>query len=267
MFRRPVVAGTFYPAERRSLEHSLSVLFEKTHKNRFRCVVSPHAGYEYSGRTAARAIGSLMPAKTFVILGPNHNLTGHEFSVMSSGGWETPIGRVEIDSGLAKEIEKCGVVMEDEAAHMHEHSIEVQLPFLQHNFRDFRIVPLSIANMDYSSEFLGKCETLGRHIAGRMKGGGIDLIASSDFSHYLPREVAQKKDSKAIEEIKRLNPEGFFRVLERIDASVCGYGPIAVLMYVAKELGLKPEVISRTDSGDSTGDTSSVVAYYAIGFK
>ena len=268
MIRRPVVAGMFYPLHKDNLNEQLSRLFDGVGKGDFVCVVSPHAGYEYSGRTAAFAIFSLKPAKTFIILGPNHNLVGSEFSIMSSGEWETPLGLVEIDSELAKKLKTCDVLREDEFAHAHEHSIEVQLPFLQYRFRDFRIVPISIANLDYSDEFLEKCKTLGKHIAKTMKNESVCVIASSDFSHYLPREVAEEKDGKAVEKIKELDLKGFFRVLEEIDASVCGYGPIAVVMQIAKELGLRTiEIINHTDSGDVTGDSSSVVAYYAIGLK
>jgi hypothetical protein len=267
MERRPVVAGMFYPFGKDPLEKMLSELFKETKKGDFSCVVSPHAGYEYSGKTAAHAIQSLRPAKTFVILGPNHNLTGSEFSIMGSGEWGTPLGKIKIDSDLAGLLKKCELLSEDPMAHVNEHSIEVQLPFLRHRFKDPEFVPVSMANMDYSEEFLEKCEALGKHIARAIKNKPIGVIASSDFSHYLPAEIAKEKDEKAIEKIRKLDPKGFFRTLESIDASVCGYGPIAVLIYIAKELGLKAKVINHTNSGDSTGDYSSVVSYYAIGFK
>ena len=268
MIRRAVVSGMFYPFSKDSLERMLSNLFSGTKEGEFRCVISPHAGYEYSGKTAAFAISSLKPSKTFVILGPNHNAIGSEFSIMTSGEWETPLGNVKINSELANDIKKSGVIHEDEFAHIHEHSIEVQLPFLQYRFKSFQMVPISITNLDYSEEFLKKCETLGKHIAKTIRNKPISVIASSDFSHYLPRETAEEKDRKAIEKIRKLDTKGFFRVLEEIDASVCGFGPIAVVMHVAKELGLKKvEVINHTDSGDATGDNSSVVAYYAIGFR
>ena len=267
MIRKPVVAGMFYPFGKEALERMLSKLFEGVRNDGCLCVVSPHAGYEYSGRTAAYAIASLKPAKTFVILGPNHNALGPEFSVMGSGRWETPLGANEIDSALAKEL-KCDVLEEDDLAHAHEHSIEVQLPFLQHRFGSFRFVPISIANVAYTDEFLEKCISLGMHIAKTIRGRQIGVIASSDFSHYLPAKVAASKDAKAIEMIKRFDAKGLFRTLENIDASVCGYGPIAVAMSVAKALGLKEaKVINHTNSGDTTGDFSSVVAYYAIGFR
>jgi AmmeMemoRadiSam system protein B len=268
MARKPVVAGMFYPFGKDALKQNLSKLFAGVKKGDFVCVVSPHAGYQYSGKTAAFAIGSLRASKTFIILGPNHNVIGNEFAIMSSGAWETPLGGVEIDSMLAGLLSKCEVLVEDDLAHAHEHSIEVQLPFLQYRFGSFKFVPLSITNVDYSEEFLKKCESLGRHIAKKIKGKGIGVVASSDFSHYLPAKVAASKDTRAIDEIKQLNPAGFFRSLEENNASVCGYGPIAVVMYIAKHLGIKAaEVISHSNSGDETGDYSSVVSYYAIGFR
>lgn len=270
MARRPVVAGMFYPSGSNTLEDMLSKLFNVagSAKNEFACVVSPHAGYEYSGRTAAFAIRSLKPAKTFVILGPNHNLIGPSFSVMGSGAWETPLGRTEIDSPLAKELKKCKVIEEDTLAHAHEHSIEVQLPFLQHRFGNFSFVPVSISNADYSEDFLERCVLLGRHIAKTVEGKSVGIIASSDFSHYLPAKTADGKDAKAIEKIARLDVAGFFRVLEETDASICGYGPIAVVMSAAKAMGMKKAmIINHTNSGDATGDYSSVVSYYAIGFR
>jgi len=267
MIRKPVVAGMFYPLHTENLRKQLSKLFEGIEKGEFLCVVSPHAGYEYSGRTAACAINSLKPASTFIILGPNHNLMGSEFSVMGSGEWETPLGRIETDIDLAKELKKCDVLLDDEIAHMHEHSIEVQLPFLQYLFKNFKFVPISISNVGYSEDFLKRCEALGKHIAKTIKGKKIGVVASSDFSHYLPKKTAKEKDDKAIERIINLDPIGLFKTLEKIDASVCGYGPITILMYTAKELGLKAKLINHTDSGDTTGDNSAVVSYYAIGFK
>jgi AmmeMemoRadiSam system protein B len=268
MIRRPIVSGLFYPFGKENLKKSLNKLFDGVEKNSFLCVISPHAGYQYSGKTAAFAINSLKSAKTFIILGPNHNVLGKPFAIMSNGQWETPLGLIDIDKELAKKICECEVVEEDHLAHIQEHSIEVQIPFLQHLFTDFKFVPISITNLSYSQSFLKQCEKLGKHIAKIIKGKEVRIIASSDFSHYLPANVAKEKDEKAIEKIKALDPSGFFKTLEKIDASVCGYGPIAVLLYVAKALGLeKVEVINHTNSGDVTGDYSSVVSYYAIGFK
>lgn len=269
MVRKAAVSGTFYPSGISSLNQSLAGAFAGISESEgdCACVVSPHAGYAYSGRTAASAIASLKRAKTFIILGPNHNLIGPEFSIMASGKWQTPLGEAEIDSSMANELKKCSILEEDELAHAHEHSIEVQLPFVQHRFKNFGFVPISISNTDYTSGFLKKCILLGKHIAGVIENKPVGIIASSDFSHYLPAKIADRKDSEAIEKIMKLDAKGFFAALGRMDASVCGYAPIAVVMAAAKAMGMKEaKVISHTNSGDATGDYSSVVSYYAIGF-
>lgn len=266
--RKPVVSGMFYYHEPKNLKDQLSRFFEKTKTGGCLGVVSPHAGYEYSGQTAAHAINSLKPAKRFLILGPNHSGLGSEFSMMSNCDWETPLGVAKIDNDLAKELKKCKILEEDDLAHMNEHSIEVQLPFLQFRFgSDFRFVPISIMNTDYSKEFLQNCDSLGSFIAKIIKSGDVRVIASSDFSHYLPHKIAKEKDDKAIEKIKNLDLAGFFKTLDDVNASVCGYGPIVILMSIAKNLGLKKvDLIHRSSSGDSTRSFSSVVMYNAIGF-
>ncbi len=265
--RYPVVAGTFYENGTHALKDHLSKLFSGTKEGNYRIVVSPHAGYIYSGKTAAHAVSSLKPAKKFIILGPNHTGMGMDFSVYGSGEWLTPLGKCRIDESLAKRLEALDFVHEDIHAHIQEHSIEVQLPFLQHRFRDFLIVPVCIMNTTYSGGFLKMCRQLGRRIALHMrKDPEIGLVASSDFSHYLPQDVADMKDEAAVEEIMKMDPEGFFRKLDEVEGSVCGYGPIAAAMEAAKSLGLKPDLIHRSSSGDASGDYSAVVAYYAIGF-
>jgi AmmeMemoRadiSam system protein B len=265
--RYPVVAGAFYDNGMHALSNHIKGLFSGTREGRYRIVVSPHAGYAYSGKTAAHAIASLRPAGKFIILGPNHTGMGLDFSLMESGTWLMPMGRCRVDGNLAKKLEALDFVRDDVSAHLQEHSIEVQLPFLQYRFKDFTFVPVCIMNTTYSSGFLKMCRQLGRRIALHMrKDPDIGLIASSDFSHYLPQGVVDMKDGAAIEEIEKLDVEGFFRRLDEVDASVCGYGPIAVAMEAAKALGMKAKVIHKSSSGDETGDYDAVVAYYAIGF-
>jgi AmmeMemoRadiSam system protein B len=266
--RNPAVSGMFYESNKEKLSKNLDRLFSDTKQGNNTAVISPHAGYVYSGRTAAHAVASLKPSGKFIIMGPNHNSMGNRFSIMAEGEWIMPLGPVRIDSGIAKDLLKCDLISEDALAHVREHSVEVQLPLLQHRFIRFEFVPLCVQNLEYSEGFLGECRKIGESVASAMKKHDARLIASSDFSHYLPKEVAEKKDSMAIEMIKKGDVSGFFRVLEKNDASVCGFGPIAILMSAAKKLGLnKCEVINHTTSGDVTGDDSSVVAYYAIGFR
>ncbi len=269
MDRKPAVAGMFYPADPTELDDMTGEMLSKADA-RSDCfgVISPHAGYIYSGQTPAWAIASLQDAKTFVILGPNHSGIGSQFAVMSEGSWQTPFGRVPVSTAVAgKILDACNFAGDDAAAHAMEHSVEVQLPLLQARFKgNLRIVPVSVMCTDYTDDFLGKCQALGKAIAELSKKQSIAVIASSDFSHYLPRWVAEEKESKALERIFSLDGAGFFKTLEQTDASVCGYGPIAVLMSAADALGLKARHIHKSDSGEKTKDYESVVAYHAVGF-
>lgn len=267
--REPVVAGTFYDFDKNGLEETLSNLFRGLKEGpRYNGVISPHAGYTYSGRTAARAISSLKPGKRFILLGPNHTGMGQAFSVMAGGSWGTPLGRAVIDTRMARDILECGLTKEDELAHSREHSIEVQLPFLQHSFRDISFVPITMLSPGYHSSFLEQCKRLGSCLASVSKKHDARIIASSDFSHYISWESARDRDGKVLEMIKDLDLEGFFRTLHETRASVCGYAPIAVLMSAARKLGWKKvEVLDYTSSGDVTGDKSEVVAYAAVGFR
>jgi len=266
--RNSIVSGMFYPSEKGKLSSQLSDLFSQASaQEKYRIVVSPHAGYVYSGLGAAHAIGSLLPASTFIVLGPNHTGIGQEFSIMSNGTWKTPLGDIPVDATAAADLKKSGILEEDDWAHASEHSIEVQLPFLQHRFGKFSLVPICIMNEGYSQEFLSKCERLGHLIGLLMQEKEVGLVASSDFSHYIPARSAKKFDSEAIDKITDLDGKGFFRTLQKNRATVCGYGPIAVAMAAAKSLGLKSgELIKYTNSGDVSKDYSSVVAYAAIGF-
>jgi len=277
--RKPVVAGQFYHSDAGKLKEQLSGFFKNVKTaSRSVGVVSPHAGFMYSGQTAAWAIASLKSARTFIILGPNHNTLGEQFSCFPSGPWETPLGRLEVNKNIADQLMKsCGFLSGDTDAHAVEHSIEVQLPFLQHRFgrQGFDFVPISIMNIDYSEGFAQACEKLGKAIGMVVKSSqsktngpnSIGIIASSDFSHYVPKVDADAMDKRVVEQILKLDVQGLFKALDSMAASVCGYGPIAVLMAAARALGLKGKPIHNSTSGDITGDNKSVVAYYAIGFE
>ncbi len=268
--RKPAVAGMFYDSSREGLEETLGNLFSGIKEGPvYNGVISPHAGYPYSGRTAARAVSALRPSRRFIILGPNHTGMGGAFSTMSYGSWETPLGEVPIDHAMAREILGCGLPEDDALAHSREHSIEVQLPFLQHRFGSgISFAPVSIMGFGHTQAFLEQCRELGSCLAGVAEKHDARLIASSDFSHYVSWEAARDKDGRAFEMIKDLDLEGFFRTLHKTHASVCGYGPIAVLMAAAKKLGWeKVEVLDYTSSGEVTGDTREVVAYAALGFR
>ena len=292
MNRKPAVAGTFYPNEPSLLRRQIEK-FMLPAKTKPSCVgvISPHAGYTYSGLTAAYAINSLKPAKSFIILGPNHtgagrgggssvlgrgggSSPGSKFSLMSGGRWSTPLGDVPINERLAAELMRRTDIFDDAGAHLAEHSIEVQLPFIQHLSRhspawkaysDFSFVPVCIMNTGYDDVFLEACVSTGEIIAdiiGKRNSGDIGIIASSDFSHYVAPDSIEKREKQIVKAIMELDVPKFFDALSGSDASVCGFGPIAVLMAAAKKLGLSARDIHSSNSG---GDKA--VSYRAIGFE
>lgn len=270
IIREPAVAGFFYYLDREMLRKQIEGFFSEAKKRitpKYKFVISPHAGYEYSGQTAAYALASLMDSDKFIILGPNHTGLGSEFSIISNGFWKTPLGSVKIASKIAEKIKECDLITEDDLSHLKEHSIEVQLPFLQIRFSNFEFVPLCIM-ADLSEGFLKECETIGKYLAGVLKEfPEIRIVISSDFSHFIPASEAEKIDLEAIEKIKEIDPLGFFNFIRKTHASICGYGPILIGLFTAKFLKLShAELIHYTNSGEVTGDYSSVVGYAAIGF-
>ena len=276
--RRPAVAGMFYEADPEALKAQIEWCFthplgpgklpkccgERRESIGF---VSPHAGYMYSGPVAAhvyyRLAGERKP-DTVIIVGPNHTGLGTLVSVMVEGVWETPLGEVEIDRELALRIVKYSELADiDDKAHLFEHSVEVQVPFLQYIYGGgFRIVP--IVMWDQSSR---AARDLGEAVHRAVKELGRDVvyIASSDFTHYEPHEVAVKKDRLAIERILSLDPEGLEKVVKEHDITMCGPGPVMSMLFYAKKAGAKgAELLKYATSGDITGDRSSVVGYAAI---
>jgi hypothetical protein len=264
MARNPVVAGQFYPGSSDGLKRMIeSMVDDRAEKVEVIGLISPHAGYIYSGVVAAAVISRVKFKDTFVILGPNHTGRGKDFSIMTKGAWKTPLGEVEIDSGLGRRILAVSSYLEeDHLAHQSEHSLEVQVPFLQYFKPDVRIVPIVLA---HASGAIYK--KIGRELASAIKESkeGIIILASSDMTHYEPHEVARRKDSQAIEAILDLDEDELLRRVDKFDISMCGYAPVASLISAAKELGAKKaELIKYQTSGDTSGDYSSVVGYAGI---
>ena len=269
MKRKTVVAGLFYPKTKEELEKQISgFLSEIRIKKRYRIIISPHAGYIYSGKTQAYAISSLQKTNRIIILGPDHNSFGSGFSVCESDEWIIPNGTCVVDRELRNKILESGLVNLDENAHKHEHSIEVQLPFIKYIFKKFTFLPISISSYGYDDYLINKCRRIGEVIANIMNEEEICMIISSDFTHYMPLDIARKMDKKALDKIKCLDMKGFFKVLEDMNASICGYVGIAVAITTAKKLNLNSvDVIHSSSSGDLNKDYSSVVTYYAVGFR
>jgi AmmeMemoRadiSam system protein B len=264
MIRNPVVAGQFYPGSPAGLRRTIeSLVDDKVEKVDAIGVVSPHAGYIYSGQVAGAVISRIKFKDTFVMLGPNHTGRGKAFSIMTNGSWKTPLGDVEIDSELGKQIlASSSYLEEDHLAHQYEHSLEVQVPFLQYFKPDVRIVPIILT---HASGAVYK--TIGKELASAIKGLNREavILASSDMTHYEPQEIAQKKDKQAIEAILDLNEDELLRRVGELDISMCGYAPIASLISAAKELGAKKaELVKYQTSGDTSGDYSRVVGYAGI---
>jgi len=224
--------------------------------------VVPHAGYMYSGHVAGAVFGRLPKRPTYIIVCPNHTGRGAPMAIMSSGEWLTPLGRVPVDSAMARLLRRsCHLLMEDAEAHEEEHSLEVQLPFLQRSVGEFKFVPIAIGVGGYSG-----LESLGHSIAQAVgPTAPVMIIASSDMNHYEPDSLTRAKDRKAIDKILALDPPGLYEVLRHDDISMCGYGPTIAMLTAAKDLGARTaELIKYATSADTSGDRDAVVGYAGI---
>ena len=274
--RPPAVAGMFYNLNSEMLRKQIKSCFDhklgpkKIKEEKFIATVVPHAGYPYSGPVAAWSY-SKIPKSNYIILGPNHRVFSSRFGVMKEGVWKTPLGSANIDNKVAsKLIDSSPLIEYDILAHESEHSIEVQLPFLQYRFNeDFKFVPICVINEYPSFDFLEECKIVGKAIVDVIrKEKEWIIIASSDFSHYIPYEDALSTDNYVIEAILKLNEKDFFLRLQERNASVCGFGPIAIAIIASKELGAKKgELLKYSTSGDITSDKGSVVGYGSIILK
>jgi len=281
MIRRAVVAGMFYSLDPKELKENIMNCF--LHKlgpgklpeeignleSTILGLVAPHAGYIYSGATAAHSYFELSQEKmpdVFILLGPNHTPLGSGISLMKSGVWKTPLGDVSIDSDAAEAIlnaDEENIIDAESTGHQSEHSIEVQLPFLQFLYGDtFRFVPISMMLQDVRT-----AKDVGQAIAQGLKNSGKNavIIASTDFSHYEPHETAQDKDRKAVDAILDLNEEKLYDTVSSLNISMCGYGPVMAMLTATKLLGAKnAKLLSYTTSGDTSGNYNQVVGYAAI---
>lgn len=233
-------------------------------------IVSPHAGYLYSGSVAANGYYSISSSKfnNVILVGPNHYGLGSSVATTMNGIWESPIGDVMVNPQVAKDIASRATSMDfDEFAHSRDHCLEVQIPFLLYTTEKFGIVPIILTNQEeYLALELGSAisDTINEWIS---KGEEFMLIASSDFTHYESNSEAHRKDSQLIKSILSLDIRAFYYTLREYNVSACGYGAIATVMVAAKNLGAtRGELIRYATSGDVTGDKSSVVGYSSILF-
>jgi len=264
--REAVAAGTFYPSSRKMLEEQIARFTDSTvpKKDCIACIL-PHAGYIYSGNVAIKTLSRIQKKEKVLLLGPNHTGLGAEFSIMTEGSWRTPLGTVPIDETLAKILlASSAYLKEDSLAHEDEHSIEVELPLLQNFMPNFSMVPICIMpNIPTALKELGKNMALA--IKKNHLERDIQIIASSDMTHYEPLQEAMRKDMLAIQAILELNEDKLAKRVSDMNISMCGVAPVIVMLSAAKELGAtKGELILYQTSGDTTGDKTSVVGYAGI---
>ncbi len=267
MIRNPVVAGQFYPGSATQLKEMIKgMVSENAPREDAIGLMMPHAGYIYSGPVAGATISRVDFKDTFIIMGPNHTGMGKPLSIMTEGSWRTPLGEVEIDSELARAVkENSRYLEEDTEAHLQEHSIEVQLPFLQYFKSDIKIVPIILAHAPGEVY-----KSIGRAIARAILDSNKNavILASSDMTHYERQESAKKKDTEAINAILELDADKLLERVMELHITMCGYAPAVALITAAKELKAKStELVRYQTSGDVIKDYSSVVGYAGILIK
>jgi hypothetical protein len=284
MIRKPAVAGLFYEGNPDSLKKQIEACFKHQlgpgkipekigDKRNITGVVVPHAGYAYSGPVAVNSYYQIAEdglPETFIVIGPNHTGMGSGVSAMLEGTWRTPMGDMEIDQEFAqKMVQNAGIIDSDPQAHIQEHSVEVQLPFLQYlqkkSSASLEFVPVCMwmqdmeTAIDVGNSIYETAEELNRDVV---------VVASTDFTHYRPREIAHKNDMQVLDAIKSMDENLMFSRVAALNITMCGYGPVAAAMIASKKMGASNcEVERYATSGDTTGDYSSVVGYASAVFR
>ena len=268
--RKTAIAGSWYPSAPEVLRKEIRAYFDSVSlepvKGKIIGLVAPHAGYMYSGNVAAYAYRTArgQTYDTVIVIGPAHRASFRGVSVFDKGGYETPLGVVPVDVELARSITSTSAVVSSiPSVHNFEHSIEIQLPFLQVALGEFRFVPLLMGDQDEQT-----CEKLAQAIIKSVGESNILVVGSSDLSHFHPYETAVRLDKIALRSVERMDAAGLLGDLKRHACEACGGGPMAVTMMVSKQLGADSSRLLRyANSGDVTGDRSSVVGYAAVVFS
>ena len=269
--RKPAVAGAFYPGDKKVLETMvekyLAEVPASSKVDNIFGLISPHAGYQYSGKVAAYGFAQVKGKdyRTVILLGPSHQAFFEGIAIYPSGSWETPLGNVPVDSETAKMItEKCAFVKPNPNVFENEHSLEVQIPFLQKSLKDFKIVPIMFGGLK-GNEYQSFTDTLVSIL--QKKRGDVLVIASSDMSHYHPYEEAVKMDRLALKSIERLDLNNLVQDLNSGKAELCGASPIIALLLLAQNFDSEVKTLKYANSGDVTGDKGRVVGYGSIAFS
>jgi MEMO1 family protein len=265
--RQPAVAGRFYPAQREALVQEVERHVDRNAKKiRALGIVSPHAGFMYSGNVAGAVYSRVEIPNTVILIGPNHTGNGEAVAVMIEGSWSMPMGDITIDQDLGNAIcEETVIAKHDSSAHQFEHSLETQLPFLQYLKKKFQIVPICIKRLKLSS-----CKELSEGIVSavaRLDKRAL-LVASSDMTHYESHDEATFQDGKAITCIANLDPLGLFETVQSEKITMCGVNPVTVMLLCAEKLGAKEaELVKYMTSGEVSGDMEKVVGYAGMIIK
>jgi len=266
MLRPPAVADQFYPGDKHRLSETVTALTPQVaagDKIKALAVIVPHAGYVYSGRTAGATFARVEIPENIVILGPNHHGRGASLAIMSKGAWVMPMGEVPLNTALSELIKaKNPAVTEDNEAHRYEHSLEVQVPFLQAAQSRLAISPLAVGQLSFA-----QARDAGHFLAAAIRefGQPVLLVASTDMTHYQDRESAARQDRLALDRILQLDPEGLYRAVLDHGISMCGFIPTTIVLIAALELGARhASLVEYTDSGAISGDTTRVVAYAGL---
>jgi len=266
MIRLPAVAGRFYPKEPALLDEELDSFLATEvpgQKTRAQACLVPHAGYKYSGHVAGAVYSRLEIPDRVILVGPRHFPRGASLAILSEGAWQTPLGLAPIDHLLAEKIMRaCPLLREDSIAHDSEHSLEVQLPFLQRLAPSFAFVPIVIGSVQFV-----ELEALGNAIADVIgsEPGPILLIASSDMNHYESDAVTRVKDRKAIDRILALEPRDLFDTIRNEEISMCGYGAAVAMLTAVRRMDVThAELVRYATSGEINGDLQEVVGYAGI---
>ena len=269
MTRKPAVEGKFYPANRVELEDFIKKASPaKIKQKNIKGALVPHAGYIFSGKTAVETIASITPKDTVIIIGPNHTGKGEPFSVYTKNNWRTPLGQAYLDSAMAKHLVKNSQFLKDDTqAHVFEHSIEVQLPILQYFFNKFEFIPIVCRQADIST-YLQIAEDIYTSLDKLNLLEKTIIIASSDMTHYEPKQQAINKDKYVLEALLQLNINEFLKRIKENHVSMCGVAPAAIMLGILEHMGAtNSELIRYTTSGETNRDYSAVVGYAGAVFS
>ncbi|MCX7914824.1 MAG: AmmeMemoRadiSam system protein B [Verrucomicrobiae bacterium] len=269
MIRKPAVAGQFYPADAGQAWAWIEQLWprEPCQPSTAKAVIMPHAGWMYSGATAAIAASHVTVPDCVILLGPNHHNLGHPYAVFARGTWQLPVGDVAVDEATADELlTRCDLLRDDAWAHSREHSLEVEVPFLMRTNPRLQIVPIVIGGPWPDSGDRARLRTIARAVAETVahRGQPVLLVASTDFNHYEDQRTTERKDRLALEAIEHRDPELLMDRVQKHDISMCGVAPTYIALHAANQLGAQTvRILDHRTSGDVSGDYHAVVGYAA----